>query len=517
MIDMASVYAERFENNPDVLRAVLLTGRSPDPKLNAFTALRALQLQAEAERARQAQMAQQPTQAPSLVEQAITQPIPRVAQFAPPQGAPQAAPQSEGLAAMPAGEQNYAPGGIVSFAGGGVGEDEMPSIEAPSAGGGGSDEEGPADLPGLLTSLYEEYNRTGDPMLHRQAVQVQLALLRDFAKPRAAEEKLTPEQEAAETAKYVKARQAEAGESPFKSMRQEIAEARGERAKNLDRAQGVALLEAAREALRPGGTMRGLAGAAAAFGGSYGQALQADRAERRSLANMEMNIADAERKERMGLYGEARALRTAAAKEKRDADRFEQDRRANLVRLASNIERGLRPPTSAGKPPAKPKLPEITYENILADLLATEKPKEGESQDAFKARMAAQASREALGLARTSDIGPGKQQLGYAEVFRKIGEKADAAVTNFKKSLTDPNNKRWRELSKSNKPEDQAAAEKILTDIRNKTQEFYLNNPHLLEAPPTGAPRSGGARPAPAAGAAIPAPPADYVVDKPSR
>lgn len=514
MIDMASVYAERFENNPDVLRAVLLTGRSPDPKLNAFTALRALQLQEEAARARQAQMAQQPTQAPSLVEQAITQPVPRVAQFAPPQGAP-APTQSEGLAGMPAGAQGFAPGGIVSFANGGMGEDEMPSIEAPSAGGGG--EEGPVDPYEALSSLLERYERTGDPMLHRQAVQVQLALLRDFAKPRAAEEKLTPEQEAAETAKYVKARQTEAGESPFKAMRQEITEARGERAKNLDRAQGVALLEAAREALQPGGTMRGLAGAAAAFGGSYGRALQADRAERRSLANMEMNIADAERKERMGLYGEARALRTAAAKERRDADRFEQDRRANLVRLASGIERGLRPPTSAGKPPTPPKLPEQTRADILADLLTTEKPNEGESQDAFKARMAARASREALALARTQESGPGRLQLGYAEVFRKIGEKADAAVTNFKKSLTDPNNKRWRELSKSNKPEDQAAAEKILAGIRDKTQEFYLNNPHLLEAPPTGAPRSGGAKSAPAAGAAIPAPPANYVLDKAPR
>jgi hypothetical protein len=70
-------------------------------------------------------------------------------------------------------------------------------------------------------------------------------------------------------------------------------------------------------------------------------------------------------------------------------------------------------PTSAGKPPTPPKLPEQTRADILAELLATEKPNEGESQDAFKARMAAKASREALALARTSESGPGK--LGAAE------------------------------------------------------------------------------------------------------
>jgi hypothetical protein len=227
---------------------------------------------------------------------------------------------------------------------------------------------------------------------------------------------------------------------------------------------------------------------------------------------MEMNIADAERKERMGMYGEARAAAAAADKDRVEASRAHTAKMTTLANLVRGGMQATKPTT--GRPPSQPKLPEQTRADILADLLATEKPNEGESQDAFKARMAAKASREALGLARTSDIGPGKQQLGYAELFRKIDEKADAAETNFKKSLLDPNNKRWRELSKSDKPEDQAAAKKMLTDLRNATREFYLSNPHLLEAPPTGAPRSGGAKSAPAAGAARPAPPAGFDLDQ---
>jgi len=506
-IDMASVYADRFKANPQILQAAVL-GQAPIPGLDPYTALRSLQLIKESQRMQMAQAAQQPTQAPSLVDQAVAQPVPQL-QPQMPQGATQVAPQSEGLAGMPAGAQGFAPGGIVSFANGGMGEDEMPSIEAPSAGGGG--EEGASNP--LLEALEAMEGSPGSPATYQQLASLYPGLIRQIMAE--APKGMTAAERAQFVKDYIRERQTEAGESPFKAMRQEIAEARGERAKNLDRAQGVALLEAAREALQPGGTMRGLAGAAAAFGGSYGRALQADRAERRSLANMEMNIADAERKERMGMYGEARAAAAAADKDRVEASRAHT---AKMTTLASLVKGGIQAtkPTT-GRPPSQPKLPEQTRADILADLLTTEKPNEGESQDAFKARMAARASREALALARTQESGPGRLQLGYAEVFRKIGEKADAAVTNFKKSLTDPNNKRWRELSKSNKPEDQAAAEKILAGIRDKTQEFYLNNPHLLEAPPTGAPRPGGARPAPAAGAAIPAPPADYVVDKPPR
>jgi len=451
-----------------------------------------------------AQAAQQPTQAPSLVDQAVAQPVPQL-QPQMPQGAPQVAPQSEGLAGMPAGEQGFAPGGIVSFANGGMGEDEMPSIEAPSAGGGG-DEDAPNPL---LEAVEAMEGSPGSPVTYQQLSSLYPGLIRQIMAQ--APKGMTAAERAQFVKDYIRERQTEAGESPFKALREEIATARGERAKNLDRAQGVALLQAAQAALQPGGTMRGLAGAASAFGGAYGQALQADRAERRSLANMEMNIADAERKERMGMYGEARAAAAAADKDRVEASRAHTAKMTTLANLVRGGMQATKPTT--GRSPSQPKLPEQTRADILADLLATEKPNEGESQDAFKARMAARASREALGLARTSDIGPGKQQLGYAELFRKIDEKADAAETNFKKSLLDPNNKRWRELSKSDKPEDQAAAKKMLTDLRNATREFYLSNPHLLEAPPTGAPRSGAATPAPKARAARPAPPEGFVED----
>ena len=53
--------------------------------------------------------------------------------------------------------------------------------------------------------------------------------------------------------------------------------------------------------------MRGLGAAGSAFADSYSQALAADKAEKRNLAQMQFSLADAERKERLGLTKEARA------------------------------------------------------------------------------------------------------------------------------------------------------------------------------------------------------------------
>ena len=70
MIDKASVFAERFKSNPQILQATVL-GQGPDPSLDPYTALRALQLIKESNAMAMARQAQQPTSAPSLVSQAI--------------------------------------------------------------------------------------------------------------------------------------------------------------------------------------------------------------------------------------------------------------------------------------------------------------------------------------------------------------------------------------------------------------------------------------------------------------
>ena len=128
MIDQASVFADRFRNNRQALQAAVLGQNSG---VDPYTALRALQLLKESDSMQMAQQGQQPTEGPSLLQEAMQQPqglagMP-TGQPVPGQQMPQAPQQSGGLEAMPVPDQMFsgAEGGIVAFARGGSGNIEM--------------------------------------------------------------------------------------------------------------------------------------------------------------------------------------------------------------------------------------------------------------------------------------------------------------------------------------------------------------------------------------------------------
>jgi hypothetical protein len=119
MIDQASVFADRFRNNRQALQAAVLGQNSG---VDPYTALRALQLLKESDSMQMAQQGQQPTEGPSLLQEAMQQPqglagMP-IGQPVPGQQMPQAPQQSGGLEAIPVPDQMFsgAGGGIVAFA-----------------------------------------------------------------------------------------------------------------------------------------------------------------------------------------------------------------------------------------------------------------------------------------------------------------------------------------------------------------------------------------------------------------
>jgi hypothetical protein len=131
MIDTASILADRYKDNRGQLTAALMGQPVPDQQLDAYSALRAMQLLKESDRMAMAQQARGPSgEQPSLAEAAVApdqsaglagmvgQPVMAQAQQAPmPQEPMQAA--SGGLASMPTSDEDYADGGIVAFASGG--------------------------------------------------------------------------------------------------------------------------------------------------------------------------------------------------------------------------------------------------------------------------------------------------------------------------------------------------------------------------------------------------------------
>ena len=129
-----------------------------------------------------------------------------------------------------------------------------------------------------------------------------------------------------------------------------------ERGKALEQGKGLAALQAAAAILQPGGTIRGIGAAGAAFGSAYGQALQADRAEKRYLAQMQFSLADAQRKERLGLtkdaitdYQNSEAAKVAAIKA----------RDAKNAAMGNMLARGMQATKPTGAGGGAGKLPQV--------------------------------------------------------------------------------------------------------------------------------------------------------------
>ena len=132
-IDKASILADRYRDDRGQLAAALMGQPVPDQQLDAYSALRAMQILKETDRMAMAQQARGPSgEQPSLAELAVTpeQPMGLAGMMGQPvmaqaQQAPQAMPGPEmqaasgGLAGMPMSDDDYAEGGIVAFASGG--------------------------------------------------------------------------------------------------------------------------------------------------------------------------------------------------------------------------------------------------------------------------------------------------------------------------------------------------------------------------------------------------------------
>lgn len=360
-IDTAAILAAKYKNDPAPLKAAVL-GQG-DASINPYAALRALQLQQEAQRFQMAQAAMQGQQyqnQPSMVEQAVMpgmqQPQPQQPPM-PPQTQPQE-PAPEGLAGMPVPEQNFAPGGIVAFAGGpedgSLVEDEyggdipFGAIEdmRPSPGSPASYEQFAAMLPGLMRNVQEQEFQ---PMSEE-----------DFART------LTSRRALLEQG---------AGPSPFAGFQAQLAELQQGRAKNLKEASGLALLAGIEDVLKPGGLMRGLGGAAGKFSSVYGQALAADKAEQRALMSMNMNLATAKRNEDLGLNREALAAANQARQDYNSAQRFKIDKTKALANLAISGARATKPTGGADKGPKN--FDALAAKYVAADLFRNQQLPEG--------------------------------------------------------------------------------------------------------------------------------------------
>jgi hypothetical protein len=232
-----------------------------------------------------------------------------------------------------------------------------------------------------------------------------------------------------------------AGPSPYADYESKLAGMEAEDAKGLEQAKGLAALAAIPAILKGNDPIRALGGAGGAFAGSYGQALQADKAQKRSAMGTRLNLADAQRKERMGLTRDAIA---AADQERRDNDAEQMFEVKKAQAIASAAAR-LKPKT------ATPNFDINAQAAIAEDLRSTTPKRDGESDAAYNARINAAAYRQILEAKGTKDITsrgtvtssqvrdfvPGGAEAGAKAdtVAAALAKDQEAAVVNVKKSI----------------------------------------------------------------------------------
>lgn len=476
-IDMASVYAERFKSNPDMLRAAVM-GQSPDPKLDPYTALNALRLVKESQQMAMAGQAQQPTSAPSILAQNLAPPAPpqglagMVPMGAPagqmPQRAPQAPPMqaaSGGLAGMYSPEEDYAAGGIVAFSLGGEAEDDY---QGETSDTGYSDSQGRStDAEGnLLEDADVDTGTGGQRAQASRNVQQSRAALMGMQ-----DEGLTQEDFNRIRQDSLNFSQKNAGPNIYDPANKRLKEREDARSKNTSQGEGLALLAAAGAILEGNTLARGASKAFPVFAQQMGEVKRADLAEQRSIESMQFSLADAQRKERMGDIRGAQAAAETARKEKNDANKFKLEKAKALTKLDADVYKAAnRPDKGAGAQP--------TPFNVLfnAKQALAEDPKNPKLQAAVRnAEQSVAATKTSFS---TGEMGSLRADMAALPVQANIDSKVNEGLQKFKS--TDSAGAPYRAALRK---KDTAEADRLLQAEEDRLREVYRRSEAGSRAP----------------------------------
>jgi len=534
MIDMASVFAERYRKTPNILSSAVM-GQSPDPKLDPYTALNALKLVNEANRMEMAGQAQQPTSSPSLVAEALT-PAPSAqglgamvpntmgGQGMPPQGMPpqgmppqgmppqQRAPMpqpvmqaaSGGLAGMYSPDEDYAAGGIVAFAE--PTEDNNYSlVRDESAPDYVFSETGPSQMRVLESEavdrdLYDDTDGTETGFLAAQ----KLANRRIASLGKVERKKFD---RAGFIKDYMDQVKREGGVNIYDEEIARGPQDEADRAKARRVGEAGAYFTAAGKVLKGRSLAEGASEALPAFGSAMSEVEKLDQAAKQANSKMQFALKDAKRKERMGDLRGAAAAAELARKYEQDENKFEFDKARYGADVAVRNVMANRPLRSAsGSGDASTKLPQVDRDaaNIAKQIVDLQNSNPDDPKlPALKQKLV--ALEKIIAATKTSEAGPGKLGAQTSQIF--VGA-ADKATNSARKR----GNQDAAYIAALRTKDTAAQSNRMKEIYAEEIQKFFPNTPlsDLLAVAPPGdlTPTSGGAPAAakPAAQKALPMP-----------
>jgi hypothetical protein len=235
---------------------------------------------------------------------------------------------------------------------------------------------------------------------------------------------MTPEEEQAYVQRQYNLEKGLAGpNTAADQFRAYLQGAEGDRASALEQSKGLGALQAAAAILQPGGTIRGLGAAGSAFAGEYSKGLQADRAMKHQLAMANFNLADAERKERMGYTKSAMESLAKRQANLQAADKLQLDVLKSQGSTAARIAQAARPiKTGAGGE----KLPQVDrLAGQIANQIVDLKQKDPNDPQIKVLESKLTGLKDVMAAAKISDVGPGKTGIETSKLL--AGAAKDAA------------------------------------------------------------------------------------------
>lgn len=177
----------------------------------------------------------------------------------------------------------------------------------------------------------------------------------------------TPQEEEALDARSLARAKKLVGPSPIAGIKAELEDLKTQSTEALKQGKGLAALAAMEGMLQPGGALRGLGRAGKNFAEAYAPVVKADQDLRRSTAIMNINLANAQRAESMGLAKEAMSYTNQAIQARKEAGKAERELLQKKAELNVSAAKAFRPPAKgAGGAGGRPKPFDILNEAALA-------------------------------------------------------------------------------------------------------------------------------------------------------
>jgi len=358
-------------------------------------------------------------------------------------------------------EQMMAGGGIVAFKNAGqVGDGETDDEE--------ENQTAALDKDQLFATTYSPGNQANFDMFNQEILK-SMENVRNY-QPSAP---MTDADRRAATAANYKEIQAMAGPSPYEAQATRIADLEKQQAGELRQQRGLSAFAAIPAILQGSNAIRGLGAGAGKFGDMYGKALQADRAEKRSLMSMKNNLEDAQYKLRVGLVGDARQLTAEARRDKQAADAAgiaKQRALGSLAAQGATLNKPQRPLATKGTTPKPPKVNEMLAE---AEINYANNPNEAN-------RKRVEALRSTVAQIKTSDTGPVKTSVATSEISSK---EALTAAGNARKNVL--RNEDWQNATTQAERDEieQRLYEEELEKIKSGKQKLSGDKPTSAAKP----------------------------------